>query len=240
MTQDESLEAVVRAVDLALELGAQGAEASLSRTQRFHVEARDTTISKLEQSTGSGVHLRLWSDRRRASVVSTDLHPDALRAAIARGLDQLRYVAQDPYAGLPEDCGVYAGDLVLVDASIAAVMTRRRSRMRLRSNAQFAQPIHASSTRAVRTMRTVRARSRLQTRGDFAEPTPPRARRVQLRRSRRRTVRSAPDTTAPPAASCAISRRVAWSQVSLRDEPSRCSARANHRQCVPPSSSSAT
>ena len=119
MTQDESLEAVVRAVDLALELGAQGAEASLSRTQRFHVEARDTTISKLERSTGSGVHLRLWSDRRRASVVSTDLHPDALRAAIARGLDQLRYVAQDPYAGLPEDCGVYAGELVLVDASIA-------------------------------------------------------------------------------------------------------------------------
>ena len=120
MTSDDALEVAARAVDLALELGAQSAEASLGITQRFHVEARDTTVSKLERSTGSGVHVRLWSDRRRASVVSTDLHADALRAAIERGLDQLRYVAQDPFAGLPDDCGVYAADLALVDASLAA------------------------------------------------------------------------------------------------------------------------
>lgn len=120
ISPDDAIEIAVRAVDLATQLGAQSAEASFSVTQRFHAEARDTTVSKLERSTGSGVHLRLWSDRRRAGVTSTDLDPAALRAAIVRGLDQLRYVAQDPYAGLPEECGAHAGDLALVDATIAA------------------------------------------------------------------------------------------------------------------------
>jgi PmbA protein len=119
MSRDDAIEIAATAVDLALQLGAQSAEASLSITQRLHVEARDTTISKLERSTGSGMHVRLWGDGRRATVTSTDLHADALRDAIARGLDQLKYVAQDQYAGLPEDCGAYAGDLALVDASIA-------------------------------------------------------------------------------------------------------------------------
>jgi PmbA protein len=120
MQGDDAIEIASRAVDLALELGAQSAEASLSVTQRLHVEARDRTVSKLERSTGSGVHVRLWGDGRRASVTSTDLHPDALRNAIARGLDQLKYVAKDPFGGLPDECGAYAGDLALVDASIAA------------------------------------------------------------------------------------------------------------------------
>lgn len=120
MTKDDALEMAVRAVDLARHLGAQSAEASLSITQRFHVEARGTTVSKLERSTGSGVQMRLWCDGRRASVVSTDLGTDALRDAIVRGLDQLTYVAQDSNAGLPDVCGAYEGDLALVDASIAA------------------------------------------------------------------------------------------------------------------------
>jgi PmbA protein len=120
VSRSDAIETAARAVDLALQLGAQSAEASLSVTQRFHVEARDTTVSKLERSTGSGVHLRLWRDGRRASVVSTDLHADALRAAIGRGLDQLGYVAQDSYAGLPDAFGEYAGDLELVDTAIQA------------------------------------------------------------------------------------------------------------------------
>ncbi|HTZ54942.1 MAG TPA: TldD/PmbA family protein [Candidatus Acidoferrum sp.] len=118
MINNDAIEIAARAVDLALELGARSAEASFSVTQRFHVEARDTTVSKLERSTGSGVHLRLWHDGHRSSVVSTDLQPEALRSAIVRGLDQLQYVAQDPYAGLPDESGAYHGDLALVDPSI--------------------------------------------------------------------------------------------------------------------------
>jgi PmbA protein len=119
MNSDSALEIAARAVDLALELGAQSAEASLSVAQRFHVEARDTTVSKLERSTGSGLHFRLWRDGRRSTVTSTDLQPEALRDAISRGLDQLQYVAKDPYVGLPDESGAYAGDLALVDPSIA-------------------------------------------------------------------------------------------------------------------------
>lgn len=119
MNSDEALAIAATAVDLALELGAQSAEASFSVSQRFHVEARDATVSKLERSTGSSVHVRLWRDGHRSTVTSTDLQTQALRAAIARGLDQLQYVAKDPYAGLPDESGAFAGDLRLVDPSIA-------------------------------------------------------------------------------------------------------------------------
>jgi PmbA protein len=120
ITNSDALEIAAHAVDLALELGAQSAEASFSVAQRFHVEARDATVSKLERSTGAGVHVRLWRDGRRSTVTSTDLQREALRAAIARGLDQLHYVAQDPFVGLPDESGTCAADLALVDPSIAA------------------------------------------------------------------------------------------------------------------------
>jgi len=119
MTNDDALEIATRAVDLAIEAGAQHAEATFSVAARFHVEARERTVSKLERSTGSNMHVRLWRDGRHVAVVSSDLAAHQLRASFLRALDQLRYVAQDPFAALPEEFGQYAGDLALVDPAIA-------------------------------------------------------------------------------------------------------------------------
>lgn len=119
MRNDEALDVATRAVDLAVEAGAEHAEATFSVAQRFHVEARETTVSKLERSTGSNMQVRLWRDGRHVAVASSDVTAHQLRASFLGALDQLRYVAQDPYAALPDEFGQFAGDLALVDPSIA-------------------------------------------------------------------------------------------------------------------------
>ncbi|HTV94003.1 MAG TPA: TldD/PmbA family protein [Verrucomicrobiae bacterium] len=118
MTNDDALEIATRAVDLAVEAGAEHAEATFSVARRFHVEARERTVSKLERSTGSNIHVRLWREGRHVAVASSDLTTHELRASFLRALDQLRYVAQDPDAALPDEFGEFAGDLALVDSSI--------------------------------------------------------------------------------------------------------------------------
>jgi PmbA protein len=120
MTQADALEVATNAVELAIAAGADGAEVTFSVTERFHAEAREATVTKLEQTTGASMHLRLWNGGRRVSVSSSDLRSQSLREAIVRALDQSRYVADDSYAALPETCGEYAGELALSDPQIAA------------------------------------------------------------------------------------------------------------------------
>ena len=119
MTNEDAIDLAARAVDLAIEAGAHSAEATFSRTERFHVEARDTTVSKLEHSAGSNLHLRLWKDGRRVAVASSVLDPSELRAAIVSALDQATYVASDPFAGLPDEFGQFEGELDLRDPAVA-------------------------------------------------------------------------------------------------------------------------
>jgi PmbA protein len=119
MTEPDGLEIASAAVQFAIQAGADGAEAAWSYAQRMHVEARDTTVSKLERTTGSGLHVRLWNGGRRVSLSTSDLRREELRAAIERALDQSQFVAPDPYAALPDECGSFAGELMLYDQAIA-------------------------------------------------------------------------------------------------------------------------
>ncbi|HTU71167.1 MAG TPA: TldD/PmbA family protein [Candidatus Baltobacteraceae bacterium] len=119
MTDSDAIEVAAGAVDFALEAGADAAEAAYAIAERFHVEARDATISKLERSTGSSLQLRLWNGGRHTSFSTSDLRPAALREAVARAFEQSAYVAADPYAGLPDENGSFGGDLELFDPRIA-------------------------------------------------------------------------------------------------------------------------
>ena len=120
VSADDAIDIAARAVDVAVEAGAQSAQAVFSRAQRFHIEARDTTISKLEHSTGSSLQLRLWIEGRHVSVASSSLDLTDLRAAVLSALDQARYVTPDPFAGLPDEFGQFVGDLSLVDTAVSA------------------------------------------------------------------------------------------------------------------------
>lgn len=119
MDEREALEVARDAVELAKQSGADGVEATVSVARRFHVEAREKTLAKLEQSTGKSLHVRLYAGGRRASLTTSDFDRDALRAALRIALDEARFVAADPLAGLPERCARYDGDLKLFDRALA-------------------------------------------------------------------------------------------------------------------------
>jgi PmbA protein len=99
---DEVLAVAVRGIELALEAGATQAEATSSVVERFSTEARDATIVKLEQSTGRSLTVRAFADGAKATLSTTDLSGDGLRALVQEVVDAARFVARDPLAGLPD------------------------------------------------------------------------------------------------------------------------------------------
>ncbi len=98
----EALEYAHEVVELARKEGASQAEATLSIADRFSAEARDRSITKLEQSTGRSLHMRVFVDGRKASLTTSDFDREQLREAVASAVAQARHVAYDPFALLPE------------------------------------------------------------------------------------------------------------------------------------------
>lgn len=101
----QALEYAQIAVRDALSAGASQAEATLSIVDRFSTEARDRAITKLEQSTGRSLHMRVFAGGRKATLTTTDFDRENLKSAITSAVAQARHVASDPYALLPEKNG---------------------------------------------------------------------------------------------------------------------------------------
>jgi PmbA protein len=97
-----ALEYAQEAVVMAQRAGATQSEATLGIIRKFSVEARDRAVTKLEQSTGRSLHMRVFVEGRKASLSTSDFDRERLREAIAGAVAQARFVAQDPYALLPE------------------------------------------------------------------------------------------------------------------------------------------
>jgi PmbA protein len=119
----EALELAQAAVGAALRAGATQAEATISINDRFSAEARDRAITKLEQSTGRSLHLRVFVEGRKAALATSDFDPAHLDDAIDTVVSQARHVAFDPYAALPD--GACAGaaperDLELFSKDVAS------------------------------------------------------------------------------------------------------------------------
>ncbi len=120
MTEREALELATSAVEMAIKAGADAAEATLSHAKRFHVEAREKTISKLEGSTAKSLHVRIFRDGgRRVSVSTSDLTPESVVRALHAAVEQAAVVSTDAFAALPDGCGRFAGELALFDAAVA-------------------------------------------------------------------------------------------------------------------------
>jgi PmbA protein len=98
----DALDFAASAVDMALKAGATQAEATLSINDRFSCEARDRTVTKLEQSTGRSLHVRVYLDGRKAAMSTSDFSPESIASITAAALAQARHVAHDEYAALPD------------------------------------------------------------------------------------------------------------------------------------------
>ena len=104
------LELAKHVVALALEAGATQADATATIAERFSAEARGTAIEKLEQSVGRSLVLRAFVDGARASLSTTDLSVDGLRALVAQTVDAARFVGPDDCGGIPSDETYVAAD----------------------------------------------------------------------------------------------------------------------------------
>lgn len=122
MTQ--ALDHAQSAVEAALKAGATQAEATVSINDRFSTEARDRAVTKLEQSVGRSLHLRVFVEGRKATLATSDFDRANLADAIASVVSQARHVAFDKYAFLPEgsasaghrDFGLFSDDVSQRDA----------------------------------------------------------------------------------------------------------------------------
>src|SRR5579863_165939 len=119
MDDASAIELASKALELARAAGAESAEASVSIARRFHAEARDNAISKLEASTGKGLFMRIFRGGRKATLTTSDFSPDGMNEAIGLAVAQAELVAEDEFAGLPDGVAADAADLELFDSAIA-------------------------------------------------------------------------------------------------------------------------
>lgn len=121
MDEARALAVVRDAVAAAGRAGADASECTLSVATRFHVEARDRALDKLERSTGTSLQVRVFVAGRRATLSTSDLTAEGLRAGIDAAVQAAQHVAADPLAALPED---FATDLPLLDLYDPALADR--------------------------------------------------------------------------------------------------------------------
>ncbi len=119
MDETPVLELASRALALAKRAGAQSAEASVSIAQRFHAEARDNVVARLEGSTAKSLFLRVFRDGRKATLSTSDLTAGGLEESVSRAVEHAGLVAPDPYAGLPDAFASGASPLELDDPEVS-------------------------------------------------------------------------------------------------------------------------
>ncbi|WP_076068260.1 TldD/PmbA family protein [Sphingomonas montana] len=95
------------AADLAADLvaaavaaGADAADVLYVRDAATQVSVRLGVLDDVQRSDGEEIGLRLFIGRRSASVSSSDLSKDAMRALVDRAVAMAREAPEDPYAGL--------------------------------------------------------------------------------------------------------------------------------------------
>lgn len=118
MNEADAVELARDVTALAVGAGADSAETTVSITRRFHAEARERTVSKLEQSTGKSLHLRVFCGGRKATLTTSDLSREGLRDGVSHVVAQAAFVAADELAALPDTFATDAVDLGLYDAAI--------------------------------------------------------------------------------------------------------------------------
>jgi len=101
---DDALTLPAEIVERAIAAGAAEAESTLSLYARFSAEARATEIETVEQSTGRSLTVRAFAPGgRKATLTSSDLTRDGLTKLVREVVDAAKFVAPDPYVGLPDD-----------------------------------------------------------------------------------------------------------------------------------------
>jgi PmbA protein len=132
-------------LELARGAGAQSAEASVSVARRFHAEARESVVARLEGSTGKSLFLRVFRDGRKSTLSTSDFTPTGLRAAVERAVAHADLVSPDEFAGLPDQVATSAERLELHDPQIA----QREGAAKIEEALELERLIRAADARVV-------------------------------------------------------------------------------------------
>jgi PmbA protein len=108
------------AVKRAMELGATGAECTLSEGEEFSVNIRMREVENLKQAGSRGAGIRVLVGRRTGSSYTSDLSREGMESMVRAAVNLAEITTEDPHAGLPDEAelGSIEGDLRLFDPAI--------------------------------------------------------------------------------------------------------------------------
>jgi PmbA protein len=102
-------------VELARRAGADAADAVYAGEASTGIQVRLGEIEEVGRSEGEEIGLRFFAGTRSASVSSSDLSEEAMRALVERAAAMAREAPEDPYAGLAPEDRLLRGDGADVD-----------------------------------------------------------------------------------------------------------------------------
>ncbi|MGH9645937.1 MAG: TldD/PmbA family protein [Bryobacteraceae bacterium] len=119
------LEIAQAAAKRAVELGASGAECTISEGEEFSAGVRMREVENLKQAGSRGAGIRVLVGNLTGSSRTSDLSSQGVETMVRGALELARITTPDPHAGLPDpaDLGRFSGDLKLYDRSVSAMET---------------------------------------------------------------------------------------------------------------------
>jgi PmbA protein len=119
------LDIAAAAAKRALELGATGAECTISEGEEFSASVRMREVENLKQAGSRGAGIRVLVGHLTGSSRTSDLTPQGIETMVQGALDLARITTPDPHAGLPDpaDLGRFSGDLKLYSDSVSGIET---------------------------------------------------------------------------------------------------------------------
>ena len=111
------LDIAAAAAKRAVELGASGAECTISEGEEFSASVRMREVENLKQAGSRGAGIRVLVGHLTGSSRTSDLSPQGIETMVRGALDLARITTPDPHAGLPDpaDLGRFSGDLKLYE-----------------------------------------------------------------------------------------------------------------------------
>ncbi len=123
LEQAQLEEVAARAVRLAIEGGAAGAECTLVQGDEFSVNVRRGEVENLKEAGSRGAGIRVLRGKRTGSAYTSDLTASGVAAMVTGALEIADITNDDPFAGLPDEreLGVIDGDLQLYFEDVASL-----------------------------------------------------------------------------------------------------------------------
>jgi PmbA protein len=104
LTAEAALDRANNLVKIAMQAGADAADAVYVCDASTEVQVRLGQLEDVARSEGEEIGLRVFLGQRSATVASSSMNPDVLKAMVSRVLDMAREAPEDPYSGLaPSD-----------------------------------------------------------------------------------------------------------------------------------------